>query len=292
MAWRNAENPTAVEARKPKGFAELLENYSVEITARDAEAAVDGIPAGKEVFVANLPNDGLDVLVEAVTRLAAAGLAPVPHIVARNLSDAAELERLIGRLRERAGIDRVLALGGDRDKPAGGLTDSLALVTSGVFEKHGVKQVSLACYPEGHPRVDAAILEKALDEKLAAVAGRGLDVCLVSQFAFEPKPIIDMARRLRDRGVEAPLRIGVAGPASTTKLIKYAMRCGVGASLRTLTERKGIAASLLGGETPEAVLREIAVAVAAEPKLAIEGVHFFTFGAPLKSVDWAEGQLN
>jgi methylenetetrahydrofolate reductase (NADPH) len=91
--------------------------------------------------------------------------------------------------------------------------------------------------------------------------------------------------------VTAPLRVGVAGPASTTKLIKYAMRCGVGASLRTLTERKGIAGTLLGGETPEAVLDRIAAAAAEDPSLAIGSVHFFTFGAPAKSVEWAEQHL-
>lgn len=290
MAWLNREETRPSSARD-KALAPLLDGYSVEITARDVDAAIDSIPSGVEVFVANLPNDGLEVLVDAVVRLHAAGLVPVPHVVARNLKDLHEVETLIGRMAEKADLKKVLALGGDRDAPAGDLTEGLMLVTSGVFEKNGIRQVSLPCYPEGHPRIGDEALRQALKDKVEAVAAAGLEARLVSQFAFEAKPMIDFARTLRSDGIATPLRIGVAGPASTTKLIKYAMRCGVGASLRTLTERKGIAASLLGGETPEGVLAEIADAVAADPALGIEGVHFFTFGAPLKSVDWAQDHL-
>lgn len=273
------------------GLARLLKAYSVEVTARDVDAVIGAIPAGVEIFLANLPNDGLDVLVQGASRLRKAGLVPVPHIVARKLHDFNELDVLLARLREEADVDRVLSLGGDRDRPMGAFAESLALIESGAFEKHGIRHVSIACYPEGHPRIAEAPLRRALGAKLAAAAGRGLETRLVSQFAFEPGPIIEFARGLRADGVTAPLRVGVAGPASTTKLIKYAMRCGVGASLRTLTKRKGIAGSLLGGETPEAVLKAIAAAVAADPSLGIGGVHFFTFGAPAKSVEWAEQHL-
>jgi len=77
--------------------------------------------------------------------------------------------------------------------------------------------------------------------------------------------------------------------AAEAKLIKYAIRCGVGASLRALKERSDLAKSVMSGETPEDLLKVVAAAQDAEPDLGIEGVHFFTIGDPASSVRWAEG---
>jgi len=269
----------------------LLETYSIEVTARDAttfDRLVGRLPAGAEVFVANIPNDSLDLLVKAAARVREIGFVPVPHIVARNIQDLAELDSLIKRLAAEAGVDRVVSLGGDRDKPLGTLNASLQLIESGAYEKHGVRHVTIACYPEGHPRIGEQVLWQALDTKIAALTRRGLEIRLVSQFTFDPEPILAMAKRFRGAGITAPLRVGVAGPASRAKLIKYAMRCGVGASLRALTERKSMASSFLGGETPDELLNFVALAAAGDAALGIEGVHFFTFGAPESSVEWAQ----
>lgn len=272
-------------------LAALLKSYSIEVTARDAttfDRLIGRLPPGAEVFVANIPNDSLDLLVAACARIRAIGFVPVPHIVARNIRDLAELDSLMKRLAADAGVDRVLSLGGDRDKPVGALDASLQLIESGAYEKHGVRHVTIACYPEGHPRIGDELLRSALDAKLKALAQRGLEIRLVSQFTFDPEPILAMTRRFRAAGITTPLRVGVAGPASRAKLIRYAMRCGVGASLRALTERKSLASGFLGGETPDEVLSFVALAAAGDDALGIEGVHFFTFGAPESSVEWAQ----
>src|SRR5690606_32267961 len=85
------------------------------------------------------------------------------------------------------------------------------------------------------------------------------------------------------------LRVGVAGPADRAKLIRYALRCGVGASLRILRERSELARNVLAGETPDEILGAVADAAADQPELGIGGVHFFTFGNPGGSISWAEG---
>lgn len=275
-----------------EALTRLLENYSVEVTARDRNSIEAAIALSRkiEVFVANLPNESADVLVDAAIRLRRAGLAPVPHVVARNVTSAAELDDMLARLAGEAGVERALVLGGDRDRSAGPFDAALQLIETGLFQKHGIGRIALACYPEGHPRISNRQLDEALAAKLAAAASQGLDVLLVSQFAFEAEPVIALARRLRAAGVKAPLRVGVAGPANRMTLIKYAMRCGVGASLRALRERHDLARNMLAGETPERLLGEIALAQAADPSLGIGGVHFFTFGAAAKSIQWAEAQ--
>ena len=93
---------------------------------------------------------------------------------------------------------------------------------------------------------------------------------------------------MRAQGIDDPYRVGIAGPASHATLLKFAMMCGVGASLRALRERGDFARNMLMGETPEALLTEIALAREAEPALNIQGVHFFTFGSLIKTAQWVE----
>ena len=113
---------------------------------------------------------------------------------------------------------------------------------------------------------------------------------LVSQFAFDSVPIIAYAKRIRAQGVTVPFRVGVAGPADRGLLIKYALICGIGNSLKMLQKRSDLAVNTLSGETPESVIRELAVAQAADPSLGLSGIHFFTFGSLAKSANWAKSQ--
>jgi methylenetetrahydrofolate reductase (NADPH) len=135
------------------------------------------------------------------------------------------------------------------------------------------------------------VLEKARAIKLETAAKAGLDVWMVSQFCFDAKPIVALAKRMRALGVTAPFRVGVAGPAERSTLVKYALMCGVGASLRALKERQDLARNVLTGETPEALLTEVAQAQERDPSLGIKGVHFFTFGALAKSAEWADRMM-
>ncbi|MBN9034484.1 MAG: methylenetetrahydrofolate reductase [Rhizobiales bacterium] len=272
-------------------LAALLDDYSVEVTSRDAAsvaAAAATMRPGTEVFVANLPREGADVLVAAARTLKLAGLSPVPHVVARNIAGPRELGDMLARLTAEAGVGRALVLGGDRDDPAGPFDAALQLIETGAFQRAGIRRIAIGCYPEGHARIPADALAGALRDKLAAAADAGLDVLLVSQFVFDAAPVVAFAEGLRRQGVAAPLRVGVAGPADRAKLIKYALRCGVGASLRVLRERSELARNVLAGETPDEILGTVADAAAARPELAITGAHFFTFGNPAGSIGWAE----
>lgn len=269
----------------------LLRKYSVEVTAKDKkgiEAAEKMLPGtGTEVYVANLPNDSMDRLVEACTRIGRAGLTPVPHMVARNTASVQELDETLRRLVNEAGVHTCLVLGGDRDTPVGPFDASIQLIETGLFAKHGVKRLAIGCHPETHPRVADEIMHPALPPKVRAAEAQGHEVYLVSQFAFDSAAYLQMARRIRSQGITNPLRVGVAGPTTAGKLLKFALMCGVGASLRALKERQEMAGNMLTGETPEALLRELAAAQAAEPELGIDSIHFFTFGALDKSVEFA-----
>lgn len=277
--------------RERAALADLLRTYSVEITAHDEKAlkAVESTLApGTEVFIANLPDERAEVLVAAALRVRRAGLEPVPHIVARNLKSRDDLDGMLASLVRDAGVSTALILGGDRDRQAGNFENALQIIETGLLEAHGIRRIAIGCYPEGHPRIPDEVLWQALRAKLDAAARVGLETVLVSQFLFDPQPLIEFARALRREGIEAPLRVGVAGPADRTKLIRYALRCGVGASLRVLRERGSLARNVLAGETPDTLLGAAAVAQKEEPELGMAGVHFFTFGDPAGSARWAE----
>jgi methylenetetrahydrofolate reductase (NADPH) len=278
------------EAGRKAGLADILQGYSAEVTARDRkslDAAHELLAPGTEVFIAAIPGESPDRLVAAAAQLRRAGLIPTPHIVARNIKNRVALDDLLERLVGEAGLDRLLCLGGDRDKPEGEFESSLQLLQTGLIQAHGVSRIFLACYPEGHPRIADEVLEQARAAKLAVAAEAGFDVTLISQFCFDPKPVIALAKRMRSQGVAVPFRVGVAGPAERATLVKYALMCGVGASLRALKERQDLARNVLAGETPGGLLAEVAEAQRASPGLGVAGVHFFTFGSLARSARWA-----
>lgn len=263
-------------------LSKFLNGYTAEVTSGDKKSLVAAkkmMRQGSEIFVASLPRDTIEKQVAAAVQIHKDGFKAVPHIVARNIHDLAALESIIERMVSDAKVDTALVLGGDRDDAVGDFDASLQLIETGLLQKHGIRRIYLGCYPEGHPRIDDKILDEALAAKLIAAKKAGLEVELISQFCFDAQPIVDFAIRLRELGVTAPFRVGVAGPAGRATLVKYAIICGVGASLRALKERQTLAKNMIAGETPEALLRELSIAFDANPELGFSGVHFFTFGS-------------
>jgi methylenetetrahydrofolate reductase (NADPH) len=285
MTTKATERPASL------ALAKLLGRFSAEVTTRDEDSikfAEKFLPKSAEIFVASLPKDPHDKVVATAVRLRKAGLEPVPHIVARNITSRAELDSLLAHLAGEAGVRRALILGGDRDKALGEYDASLQLIQTGLFAKHGVGHAFIAAYPETHPRIEESVLDAARAAKIVALREQGMSATLISQFGFDSKPIVSFAERIRTKGVTLPFRVGVAGPTEYAKLVKYALICGVGPSLRALKERQGLAKNMLGGETPEKLLTEVALAQDANPALNIEGVHFFTFGALGASYNWIQ----
>jgi methylenetetrahydrofolate reductase (NADPH) len=269
-----------------------LSRYSTEILPGhrgSTEIAGALLAPGTEVFVASLPSNSTDQQIDASVRLMQRRLKPIPHIVARNIQNLSELERMLRRLTVEAQVERVLVLSGDRDKPVGDLESSLQILESGLIEKYGIRSVFISAYPEVHPRISASDLSKARTAKLDVARRAGLAVTFLSQFCFDPTAIIRMARELRSQGITEPLRVGVAGPASHASLLKFALLCGIGASIRALNKGSASARNLLSSYTPLALLEAVAEVQHAEPHLGMEGAHFFTFGSVAGTARWVRG---
>jgi methylenetetrahydrofolate reductase (NADPH) len=247
-------------APRPDAVAALVGACSIELSPRDelAGAGLRGLfPAATAVFV-NQPASAMPHhVVAACARLRAAGFEPVPHVLARPLTGFTQASDFLARLAGEAGVTHVLLLGGDADRPAGPFRSAFDLLATGVAERHGIQQVSFAGYPEGHPRIDSATLQQALRAKVELARQRGLAVWLVTQFGFEAAPIHAWIAAQRAAGIDCPIRIGVAGPASVATLAKYAVRCGIGTSLRALARGHAAFARILTEATPDALVEAL-----------------------------------
>jgi methylenetetrahydrofolate reductase (NADPH) len=272
--------------------ASMLSGFSVEVNPNDprvVDAALARLDPGTEVFLTWIPGANPTGLIEPAAKLRRAGLVPVPHIGARHIESTDQLQELGARLAGEAGVDRALIIGGDRATPAGPYDSSLAVMQAGIFQKLGIFRMAVAGFPEGNPNISEDALETALNAKLNFARSAGLELSLVTQFCFEPGPIVEWLRRIRAAGIGVPIRVGLAGPAGIVTLARYAVRCGIGNSFRVLAE-KPYFAKLLVEKGPEPIIRGVASTAGGTNGTAlpfgIAGLHFFTFGGFNKTVDW------
>ena len=267
----------------------MLHGYSIEVNPGESkiiDAAPDRLDKGTEVFLTWIPGSDPMTIVPAAAKLRRGGLLPRPHIGARHVESAAQLSDLAARFVD-AGVDRVLIIAGDRDKPAGPYDSSLAVMQGGVLQKAGIVQTAVGGFPEGNPNISDPVLAEALTAKVNFGRSAGLQLTVVTQFCFDAEPIIAWLRGIRNQGIDVPVRVGLAGPAGLIALTRYAIRCGVGNSIKVLTEKPAFA-KLLIEKGPEPIIREIAAAAGngSHPPLGIAGLHFFVFGGFNKTVDW------
>jgi methylenetetrahydrofolate reductase (NADPH) len=108
----------------------------------------------------------------------------------------------------------------------------------------------------------------------------------VTQFSFDAKAVLAWLRKLRAGGFDGPVRVGIAGPASMTTLLKFAQRCGVRASARGLARSAGLALQALGRATPDDFVAELAEGLAAENFGEVKA-HLYSFGGVAATAQWA-----
>jgi methylenetetrahydrofolate reductase (NADPH) len=283
------------DAADPPSIAKMLRGYSIEVNPNEpkvVDAAATRLDPGTEVFLTWIPNTNPMNMVGPAAKLRSAGLLPVPHIGARHLVSAAQLEQLATHLVDEAGINRILIIGGDRAEPAGPYDSSLAVMRTEVFQKLGVTRVAVSGFPEGNPNISDMVLDEALAAKVDFARDSGLKLSIVTQFCFTPEPIVEWLQRLRARGLDIPVRVGLAGPAGILTLTRYALHCGIGNSLHVLSEHPSFA-KLLTENGPEPIIQRIGQGIAATAgrrdsilPLGIAGLHFYVFGGFNKTLDW------
>jgi len=261
----------------------LLAGASLELSSRDPaeiDACADLLEPGTAVTISMPPGQTYHGIVALATRLKRAGFRPVPHVAARRIASRDALDEYLARAAGEAGVDSALVIGGDSDRASGPFESSLALLETGLLQRHGIAHVGVAGYPEGHPRIATSALDAALAAKKGLARSAGIDLQVVTQFCFESEPVLSWVARMKGHGL--PVRVGLSGPASLPRLLRFAMLCGIGNSVRALKARPQAITRLLIEAGPEVVVRDLARRAVAP----IVGIHFFCFGGLVRTARW------
>jgi len=273
--------------RQRHRMSELVAGCSIEVSPRDdfaGERLHELLDPGVTVFVNHPGSVTHHDIVAACARLRRAGFDPVPHVAVRRLASFTQANDFLQRAAAEADVHGALIIGGDPDHPVGPFPDSYDLLASGLVAHHGLREVAFAGYPEGHPRIASRALDEALRAKVALARRQGLEVSLVTQFGFEAASILRWIAALRAQEITCPVRVGIAGPATVATLAKFAVRCGIGASLRALARGHTAFARILAEAGPDTLIGTL---VAEEdPRGPVDGLHVFTFGGVRRSAEW------
>jgi len=285
------------EAGGSRSVRDMVAGYSIEVLPRTA-AKIDDfgslLPAGTRVYIANVEGTDFDDMIRTAQRLRGDGFEVMPHLPARLIRGKSEFETMLARYRDEADVSAALLIGGGVAKPVGDYGDTMQLLETGLFDRYGFKRLHIAGHPEGNPDIDRDGTTRRVDEALlwkqSFSERTDAEMAIVTQFIFDADPLIRWADRLRDMGVGLPIHAGIAGPAKLQTLIKFAVTCGVGPSVKVLKRRARDLSKLLLPYEPTDVLTDLERKLGDRTDSPIEQVHFFPLGGIKSCVEWAAKQ--
>jgi methylenetetrahydrofolate reductase (NADPH) len=252
--------------------------YEVIPTRTIEDTIAAAVPTEVTITVTASPTKGLDPTLGLTEHLTKRGYRVVPHLSARLVADRAHLEEIVDRL-VTAGVDDVFVPAGDADPPAGEFHGALPLLTALTELGRPFREVGITGYPQSHPAIDDDIVVQAMWDKRAHAT------YIVSNLCFDPRVLTSWVRRVRRRGVDLPIRLGLAGPVERTKLLAMAGKIGVGESARFFGKHVAWFARLATAYSPDRLLDRVAPVLAA-PELAVAGLHVFTFNQVAETERW------
>ena len=210
----------------------------------------------------------------------------MPHVSARRIVNREEFRDFLRRAAAEHGVHRVLLIGGDEPRPKGPFVDSLQILEERLLADCGVREIGLAGYPEGHPRIPLNAIEAALARKLELAAAQSIGVYVLTQFSFAPARVVEYCVMLARRWPSLPVYVGIAGPTDPAALARYAQRCGVSRSLRALrTLGSGIAQLVTNTDPRDQVVTVARYTRSREPSNVV-GVHLYSFGGAVRTAAW------
>jgi methylenetetrahydrofolate reductase (NADPH) len=285
---------SAIELRLNARIAELVTGGSLEISPREmhrlAEVAAL-LPKDTCVYIPSLPGLPLSRTLEMVAALRAAGLDPVPHVSARRILDREEFRKFLFQCVSDYGVHRVLVIGGDEPKAKGPYNDSLDVLREGVLAEAGIREIGVSGYPEGHPRIPAALLKSAFEAKVSIAREQRLGLYVVTQFSFAPKRIVEFCAGLARTAPSIGVYVGIAGPTDPVALLRYAQRCGVSTSLRALRNLGTGIARLVVHTDPHEQVAALAGYLQGREVGNVVGVHLYSFGGAVRTAGWMRERI-
>ncbi len=275
------------------GLRNILDGFSIEVMPKTAAKISDFrqlFPQDTLIYIAHIEGTPFEDILATAKRLRNEGFAIMPHITARTIRDKHELESILKKYHEEAGINSALVLAGGSKKVYGDFDSSMSLLDTGLFDKLGFKHLHFAGHPEGNKDIDTKEsmenVDMALVSKKDYAKFTDAKVALVTQFLFDGQIVVDWAERINIMGIDLPIVVGVAGPAKLQTLIKFSLACGVGPSLKVLKRRARDLSKLLIPFEPHDILAQLNNSLASHPNSQIMGIHFFPLGGIQATSNW------
>jgi methylenetetrahydrofolate reductase (NADPH) len=267
--------------------AELLGRPRLEVMPLDGveRDVVAYFPREVTVTVTSSPTKGIDATLALCERLAAQGYLVVPHLAARLVAGHAHLREILDRI-DAIGVRDAFVVAGDIERPAGEFEGAAALLAAMTEIGHPLREIGITGYPESHAFISDGTTIQAMFDKASSAT------YIVSQICFDPKVIDTWIRRVRARGVELPIHIGLPGPVAATRLLRLSGRIGLGDSARFLRRHGSWLGRLMRPRAyrPEQLLERLAVTVAA-PDRGVAGLHVFTFNEIERTERWRRATI-
>jgi len=269
-------HPLAAFLRAPR--------YEIFPTDDVAAQVVAHVPREVTITITASPRRGLPATVLLAANLASFGYTAVPHLSARMIRDRRELGQVLETL-HKAGIRNVFVVAGDVKQPAGEFPDALSLLNA-LPPDHGFTEIGVTGYPESHPFIHDDVTIQAMWDK------RRIATYIVSNLSFDVASIKGWVERVRRRGVQLPLYIGMAGVADPIRLLRVSTKIGVADSARFLRGHPTWLARMFGpgGYEPGRFLNGLLPDVAL-PDRRVAGLHIFTFNEIEPTERWRREML-
>jgi methylenetetrahydrofolate reductase (NADPH) len=254
-------------------LVDFLQRPRLEVIPLDGveQEVIGHVPPDLTVTVTSSPSRGIEATLALSERLAAHGYRVVPHLAARLVRDRAHLDELLARL-EALGLREVFVVAGDIGQPSGEFEGAAALLAAMAEAGPALDEIGITGYPESHAFISDETTIQAMFDKAP------LATYIVSQICFSPDVIGTWIRRVRDRGVELPIHVGLPGPVAARKLLRVSGRIGLGESARFLRRHGSWAGRLLlpRAYRPERLLERLAPYIDQRDD-RVAGLHLFTF---------------
>lgn len=254
------------------------------------DGEIERIPAGQTVTITASPQKGVDPTVERAIDTVADGTHEiVPHLAARMVTDRDHLAEIATRL-EEAGITDIFVPGGDIPEPKGAFSSAFELLAALDELGFAFEDVGITGYPEGHPAISEAELERALEQK------RPYASYIVTQICYDPGAVVSWIEATREDGVDLPVHVGVPGVMNYQKLLGISRRVGVGDSIRFIRKTSGLVDMIRrvigsrGVYYPDDLIEGLAP-YADDPTYDIAGVHLYTFNRAGDTETWRRERL-
>jgi methylenetetrahydrofolate reductase (NADPH) len=250
------------------------------------EQIVEHVPKDVKVTVTASPKKGIESTLELAERLSKRGYKTSPHLSARLVRDEVHLEEILGRLRG-SGIRDAFVVAGDAQEPAGKFAGASGLLAAMAELGHDLDEIGITGYPESHPFISDADTINAMYEK------EPYATYIVSQICFDAEVIAGWARRVRQRGVDLPIYVGMPGAVSRQKLLRISRGVGLGESARFLKKYGNwfVRFFLPGGYSPDRLVEGL-TPLFTDPESKVRGFHVYTFNEVGKTEAWRREKLD